>query len=48
MGKIGEKLHKAKFKMHKNAAKNGPARDSNNQAGKAVKEKVKEKKSKWL
>ncbi len=48
MGKLKEKIHDAKSKMHRKAAKNGPAKKSGDHAGEAVKEKVKAKKEKYL
>ena len=48
MGKLSAKFHEVKSKGHRKAAKRGPAKDSGSHAGSAIKEKVKEKKEKWL
>jgi hypothetical protein len=48
MGKLTAKIHDAKSKMHKKAAKNGPAKDSGSHTKESVKEKVKAKKSKLI
>jgi hypothetical protein len=48
MGKISAKWHEVKSKMHKKAARRGPAKDADHHTKEAVVEKVKEKKERWL